>query len=224
MHYQWGYVLFYRTYNFVSRLSLHNWCEALSWSRHGRDHDSYSGCPDIDIVVKSGCPSTSHALNASSSVSLQTGHSASTFGYVDGQSRFWSGILAGRLGINTSVPGKAFSPVSKSFVTVNIPFSSDEYLFEGVSQIDGMSGGATINGYGYTGCVHGVRAEGAISESRNHRVNMAVVIPAMAIFKCIEDISLKASDSVADGGQFSTKFVKANPATCPMNIVEVPRF
>ena len=126
----------------------------------------------IDAVVKTGCPSTSHAINASTSVDLCTGHAASTLGFVNSHSRFWSGILAGRMGMNLTISGNIYSPLK------NVPFNSDEYLFEGVSQIEGMSGGATINGNGYTGCVHGTNMDPSAGQSRNYRVNMAAVIPA----------------------------------------------
>lgn len=133
------------------------------------------------------------------------------------------------MGINQTVTVKVNSSLQ------NVPFNSDEYLFEGVSQIEGMSGGATINGNGYTGCVHGINMDPSAGHSRNYRVNMAVVIPAHRIFDCIDDLMattqaflqppyLRSSSDVRV--LYGVPFVPVGigSATCATRIVEVPRF
>jgi hypothetical protein len=69
----------------------------------------------------------------------------STVGFVthEGKSvlQYWSGTLAGKTQFNATTDG--------------IEFRRDEYLFQGVAEIPGMSDGPTANGNGYTGVVHG---------------------------------------------------------------------
>lgn len=53
----------------------------------------------------------------------------------------------------------------------------DEYLFAGAGQERGMSGGATVNGNGYTGMVHAIY----------QNTSMHLVIPAKFIRDCIKN-------------------------------------
>jgi hypothetical protein len=130
-------------------------------------------CDGIDVVLGFGCPETNppgkitYALNVSERQELRTGDTASTFGFINPPARvgrFWSGTLAGKLG-----------PVNNS----SIELDPDEYVFQGVAQIRGMSGGATVNGLGYTGMVH------AINEFKEDGVSTALVVPFHSIHQCL---------------------------------------
>jgi hypothetical protein len=119
----------------------------------------------FDVVILAGkCPMTAYAINATSFVPLRTGDEASTLGFVNGDSRFWHGRLSGKVGKMSSSNGM---------------IHESEYLFEGVSQIAGMSGGATLNGAGYTGMVH----------TKESTLQMASVIPASMLFKEIDNFN-----------------------------------
>jgi hypothetical protein len=109
--------------------------------------DSYK-CKSIDVVLNFECPAPNKknvALNVTKSFELRTGDSASTFGYIydefSGTSagRFFTGTLAGKLGYS-----------SEGY------FNEDEYvlLFQDIPNINGMSGGATVNDLGYVGMFH----------------------------------------------------------------------
>ena len=54
-------------------------------------------------------------------------------------------------------------------------------MFQSVAQIKGMSGGATVNGCGYTGMVHGTDTLDLLVIVTN-----AIVLPADKIIQCIE--------------------------------------
>lgn len=179
------------------------------WSQESQG--TYSECSDIDVVIRRGCPNTTKAIDTSTYLNLSTGHAASTLGFVHNQSRFWTGTLAGRLGISVNL-----SVTNTSF----IPFNSNEYLFEGVSQIEGMSGGATINGHGYTGCVHGSRSDWK-SDGQRIGLNMAVVIPATAIFQCIDGI---INRDLRNSSTYDLPLMKLDSKICRTQKVNVPHF
>lgn len=145
----------------------------ICYKELGIRHIAYA---DIDVIVRCGCPVTPFVLNVNSYVALRTGDEASTLGYVDDSSRFWHGRLSGRL--------------QHKLIINDTVFNSDEYLFEGVTQIAGMSGGATLNGVGYTGMVHGTNLFGTPAP------HLAVVIPASIILSTFRDInaSVKAQE------------------------------
>ena len=116
---------------------------------------------DFDVIFRAGCPISQNVINVTSYVALRTGDEASTLGYVNNVSRFWHGRLSGRF--------------HQTQVLSNVNVNSDEYLFSGVSQMNGMSGGAALNGVGYTGMVHAVYSPGS--------AHLALVIPAATIFQ-----------------------------------------
>jgi len=130
------------------------------------NHINIYMCSDIDVVFRLGCPMTLTALNISQYVPLRTGDEASTLGYINKVSRFWNGQLSGRLG---------------SYYTIlNATFLPDEYIFQGVAQISGMSGGAVLNGIGYTGMVHGTNS------FFHDSISTAIVLPSSYIFSCFD--------------------------------------
>ena len=129
-------------------------------------------CSPIDAVIIAGCPDKYiQVINASQSVPLRMGDAASTFGFVNYSGnmidRYWSGFLSGKLGDTGKIGDGVDSPRA-------LPH---EYIFQGVSQVEGMSGGPTVNGCGYTGMAHA-------RESRSYIVPNALVIPAQDILNC----------------------------------------
>lgn len=65
----------------------------------------------------------------------------------------------------------------------NVSFLDSEYLFQGVAQLQGMSGGTVVNGIGYTGLVHGNY------DFPEQKVSLALVIPFDVILSdCISKI------------------------------------
>jgi hypothetical protein len=76
-------------------------------------------------------------------------------------------------------------------VVNGIPFNPDEYVFEGVAQINGMSGGATLNGIGYTGLVHG-------ENQFPSGAHLAVVIPASTIAQGLPKIPVHYLKTLGD--------------------------
>jgi len=121
-------------------------------------------CPGIDVVIYSGCPSTPKAINITLSAELRAGDRASTFGRIDDfrvtKGFYWTGILSGKIG-----------------KTNHSNAHEDSYLFQAYNFL-GMSGGASLNGCGYTGIVH---ANYHISQCSN-----ALVIPASLIKECVD--------------------------------------
>ncbi len=153
--------------------------------------------PDVDVIIRTGCPVSSHVLNVSTHVPLRTGDEASTLGYVNGVSRFWHGRLSGKLMKTVNDSGTLFHP--------------DEYLFEGGLQIQGMSGGATLNGFGYTGMVHGLETH-AYPAPAPH---FAVVVPAQTILGTFDN---QVNASIK--GKYMKRLVD-----CPgVTVVQIPRF
>ena len=126
-------------------------------------------CKFIDVQLIPGCPSKNKSLDITHSVSLRAGDSATTFGYIyeygEFKTRVWTGTLAGRFGHQND--------------DVSL-YNPNEYMFQGVAQIDGMSGGPSINGNGYTGIVH------ANQRFHTYNVSMALVVPVRLILDCIE--------------------------------------
>ena len=149
----------------------------LSVSHGVQLNDSFSCHTEIDVQISGDCPRIS-AINVSNWAPLRTGDQASTFGFIkeNGQyiDRFWKGSLAGKLGyLNTHNATKT-------------RFLADEYVFQGVAQLIGMSGGPTVNGIGYTGMVHG--NNNYVSQT----VSMACVIPFSLIkSKCINRMRIE---------------------------------
>jgi len=144
----------------------------LSVSHGVQIRDSFSCHTEIDVQISGGCPVNS-AINVSTSAPLRTGDQASTFGFINENdqyiARFWKGSLAGELG---------YLKIDNATKT---RFLNDEYVFQGVAQLIGMSGGPTVNGVGYTGMVHGN------NEYFGQNVSMACVIPFNLIkSKCID--------------------------------------
>ena len=148
-------------------------------------------CNTIDVRLFRGCPTQSYAINIENFVPLRTGDEASGLGYILDfdkiKERFWRGHLAGRLG-SSKLSGNEHS-----------------YLIESVAQLQGMSGGPTINGCGYTGMVNGVQDFFSLNQS----VSYATVIPAKLIAQCIAQHSTILED------------IESCPNT---TIVEVPRY
>ena len=123
---------------------------------------NYWKCGNLDVSIGFSCPVDS-AINVTKHAKLRMGDDASTFGYIleKGKTigRFWRGNVAGILGTHQ------IDYETKS------QFHADEYLFQGVAELSGMSGGLTANGLGYTGMVHG---NNMYSDAK---VSMACVIP-----------------------------------------------
>ena len=134
-------------------------------------------CGNIDVSLFPNCPSSKWAINIENYVPLRTGDRASALGYIyehgEMKERYWEGSLAGKL-------GNFISSYSRY-----IYYGS--YVFQSVLQLSGMSGGAAVNGYGYTGMVNSVLTY----TSSDRLVNNAIVIPAELIVQCIEKYSSK---------------------------------
>ncbi len=146
-------------------------------------------CPDIDVTIIHECPQTKQVIDINKFVPLRVGDIASTYGYIMDygtyKSRYWTGSMAGKLG-----PGYTNE------------CHQDEYIFQGVAQIEGMSGGPTINGCGYTGMVH------ANTNFVSNKVSTALVIPARFITACADTFLSQLNDI----------------STCPgVQVVDVPR-
>ena len=91
-------------------------------------------CPMMDVQISFGCPNTTGVINATKHVPLRTGDETCTLGYIADKelrlSRYWTGTLAGNLGRVVSKDG--------------VPFLAEEYLFQGVAELAGMSGGGQL--------------------------------------------------------------------------------
>ena len=132
-------------------------------------HDQSSApafdCDGIDVALLPECP-VHVAIDSSSYVPLEVGDMATALGYVQDNTnlslRLWKGYLSGEL---THYSGK-----NEKW------FSHKEHVFQGATQVPGMSGAAAVNGCGYTGMAHAAELTYAY----------AVVIPAESIFKCAE--------------------------------------
>ena len=164
--------------------------------------DSYECHADIDVQISGGCPVNS-AINVSDWASLRIGDQASTFGFVNENDlfipRFWKGSLAGNLGyLHTHRES-------------NTHFLADEYIFQGVAQLMGMSGGPTINGNGYTGMVHGN------NNYLNLSISTACVIPFSLIkSKCIDKMPFERPDLF--------KLLKTASDCTYVKIINAPQF
>jgi hypothetical protein len=104
----------------------------------------------VDVMVFFGCPTTSVAINATITVPLLLGGTASTFGFINESknilSRFWTGTLSGLYGRNS--------------VENSIEYVENEGVYSSHAQLPGMSGGATVNGKGYYGVSHAIHFRG----------------------------------------------------------------
>jgi len=152
----------------------------LSVSHGVKIENSYSCHDEIDVQISGGCPNNS-AINVSTWALLRTGDQASTFGFINEYgyniSRFWKGSLAGMLGYTVTHQES------------QTRFLEEEYVFQGIAQLLGMSGGPTLNGIGCTGMVHGNN----IYLEQN--VSMACVIPFSLIkSKCIDKMRKGSPD------------------------------
>jgi len=152
----------------------------LSVSHGVKIENSYSCHDEIDVQISGGCPNNS-AINVSTWALLRTGDQASTFGFINEYgyniSRFWKGSLAGMLGYTVTHQES------------QTRFLKEEYVFQGIAQLLGMSGGPTLNGIGCTGMVHGNN----IYLEQN--VSMACVIPFSLIkSKCIDKMRKGSPD------------------------------
>jgi hypothetical protein len=134
----------------------------------------YYPCEGIDAVLIFKCPPANKMfLNLVSYATLRVGDRASSLGFLDGddfKSRFWTGHLS----------GKIEKELKSHDGTV---FHKDEYLIEGSTQMLGMSGGAALNGFGYTGMAHMYSME---------NISMASVIPASLILQCFDQIDQRS--------------------------------
>ena len=130
-------------------------------------------CAKYDVAFIRNCPATPKAINITVDVPLRTGDVASTFGYAidDGEpkGRYWVGSLAGTLG-NLSPRNNVSGLLFK-----------EQYVFQSVMQIPGMSGGATLNKCGYTGMAQA-------TYSVDQKSTSAVVISADQIKECFHSI------------------------------------
>lgn len=186
VHYSTEHSIIYNDYVFTVGVK-HSRC----YKHSGIDiYELYSS----DVVFRLGCPVANAVLNVTNFVSLRTGDEASTLGFVQGSSRFWNGRLSGRLGVKSMIG--------------NIQFDPDEYLFEGVTQINGMSGGAALNGVGYTGMVHGISSFGGTGQ------HLAVVIPAKTIFDGF--LSMSVANKV--------KYMKKLSDCTNITIIQIPAY
>jgi hypothetical protein len=143
-----------------------------------------------------------YAINATVYSPLRIGDEASAFGFIYDHgiyiSRYWKGTLAGKLGNHYY---HAFS---------NTSFLAEEYLFQGVAELDGMSGGPTANGHGYTGIVHGNNFY------TTSKVSMACVVPFSIILSgCIQPLLNNSS--------FYQQLM--GPKQCPnVKVLQIPEF
>jgi len=155
-------------------------------------------CPNVDVAIFSGCPPSKFALDANKHVPMRVGDESSAVGFFfeskEPVFRFWRGYLGGMKG--------------KTEVSNKINFLASEYLFQGVAQLKGMSGGPVVNGIGYTGLVHGNYDYSA------EKVSLAFVIPFdLIVSDCISKIETNFRDKFSD--------IQSCPET---TILTVPEF
>ena len=139
-------------------------------------------CPNVDVAIYAGCPPNNFALDANEHAPLRIGDESSAVGFVfestEAVFRFWWGHLGGMKG--------------KTELSDNVKFLGSEYLFQGVAQLEGMSGGPVVNGIGYTGLVHGNYNFPA------QKVSLAYVIPFDVIVSdCILKIETDHRDKLS---------------------------
>jgi hypothetical protein len=156
-------------------------------------------CSSIDVELQFSCPENLHYfMNISRTSPLRFGDQASTLGFVGGEPRFWHGHLGAKLSAKLISEHASANQTSL--------FIADEYLFDEVTQMEGMSGSGTLNGAGYTGMVHGIHrlnhdaatdANGKPATRSYHK--SAVVIPAAKIFQCADDFIAKDEDRERQG-------------------------
>ena len=174
----------------------------LSVSHGVQINGSFSCHTEIDVQISGGCPVNS-AINVSNWAPLRTGDQASTLGFIYENDtfidRFWKGSLAGKLG-SLSIHNET-----------KTRFLSDEYVFQGIAQLIGMSGGPTVNGIGYTGMVHGN------NNYLSQTVSMACVIPFNLIkSECIDRMRNKKPALYAA--------LKTQSECESANIIDTPQF
>ena len=103
-----------------------------------------AGSMDLVLIIDSSIYRGSY-INITYNTELRIGDEASAMGFVriddEFHPRFWSTRLSGKYG------EKGHSVTKDS---LNITVDPSEYIFGGASQINGLSGSAVINGYGYT--------------------------------------------------------------------------
>ena len=108
-------------------------------------------CDDIDIIMYRECPLVNHVLNISFAAKLREGDNVVAVGYKHfhnaSKFRSWEGQIMGMVWEERK--GQCLAGSGK--VTVK----HDEFLLSG-KQVQGMSGGACLNGYGYLGAAHAI--------------------------------------------------------------------
>jgi len=175
----------------------------LSVSHGPHAPDAYICHENIDVQISGGCPLKS-AINISRHVPLRMGDEASTFGYIYENEkfipRFWKGVLGGKLGND------------KKHLSSKTIFLGDEYVFQGVSQLNGMSGGPTVNGAGYTGMVHG-----SVDYLSDSRITLACVIP----FNLIQSLCIKR---MKIDHPSTYRSLKSYSDCVNVKIVDIPQF